>query len=172
MPHSRECRGTGIIVESRSFSALKKFSEFSVADLRARSHANSTSTLRVFSFIVGFVKVDRLDLALSRRMFPGPCYQETAAAASRPALRPDAYFFCCLFLDGNGRADDQKRSQRLSACRPRTPIGATTEEHKPADTTEDHELAHTTELIGTISDKNRGRRLIETFFSLSSRAAR
>jgi hypothetical protein len=51
-------------------------------------------------------------------------------------------------------------------------LADTTEGHELADTTEGHELADTTELIGNIRDKDRGRPLVKTFFSLSSNAAR
>jgi hypothetical protein len=107
MPHLRECRAadarSGIIAENRSFPILTKFAEFSLADLNARSHAHSTLTLSVFSFLVGFFKVNCLDLALSGRRFGGNSGEETAAAASSAALSLSAHFFFCLFRVGNVR---------------------------------------------------------------------
>jgi hypothetical protein len=85
MARLRECRAADarseIIAESRSFSVLRQFSEFSLEDLNARDHANSTSTLRVFPFMAGFSKGDCVDLALSRRRFAGIYEEQTAAAA-------------------------------------------------------------------------------------------
>jgi hypothetical protein len=56
-----------------------------------------------YSFLVGFFKVDCLDLAFPRRRFAWNCEEETAAAASGAALRPDLYPFFSLFLPGDGR---------------------------------------------------------------------
>jgi hypothetical protein len=118
MPSSRECRPvdarSGIIVDRRSLCVLRDFSEFRLAELNARSHTNSISILRDFSFMVGFVKLDCRDLALPRRIFAGNCEEETAAAASGAGLRCHVYFFLLSFLPGNGRRGC-RRSKKISS---------------------------------------------------------
>jgi hypothetical protein len=54
--------------------------------------------------MVGFLKVGRLDLALSRRIFAGDGDEETAAAVSGRPRRADVYFFYCLVKPANGRS--------------------------------------------------------------------
>jgi hypothetical protein len=106
MPRSRECHRvnvrSGIIVESRLFSLLRKFSESTFPDLHAGGHAHSTSILRIFSFMVGFFKVDCLNLALCRRR--------------RPALGPDLDFFFSLLIPGNGHRSWRQSETTSSRC--------------------------------------------------------
>jgi hypothetical protein len=114
MPRSRECRPvegrSGIIAESRSFSFLRTFSDFTLADLNARSHADSTSTLTSVS----------------------PCLE--GYLQGTVSFAPMCTF-CLLYFSGKrpprlrtiwnhrqplrNEGDDQ---QGLPACRPRFPI--------------------------------------------------
>jgi hypothetical protein len=66
--------------------------------------------------MVGFLKIDHLDLALSRRIFAGNCQEETAAAGSGAPQRDNVYFFYCLVTLANGRSGGGYRLTIKRGC--------------------------------------------------------